>query len=82
MGRYDEAVVALEKARFHSERMEEYDKQSHYSFTAPLFDKLSGDKEHNNLTSNAIDVFINYINNNSCFNSIRNRQEVLKLLKR
>ena len=80
--RYDEAIVTLKKARYHSEEMVKYDQQPCFIFTSPLFNMLTGEKVHNNLQSNAIDVFISCINNNVAFDPVRDNPEVIELLKK
>ena len=80
MERYSDAIDALEKARFHSDEMEKYDRNTWFAFTSPLFNKVSGVKEHHNLTSDSVDTFITYINNNSSFDLVRDTPSVSKLL--
>lgn len=78
---YDDAIESLKKARYHSEEMLKYDQQEKFIFTAPLFNKLTGEKERNHPKADAINVFISYVNNNSSFNSIRDKEAVISLLK-
>ena len=61
--------------------MDEYDKQDNYAFTAPLFDKISGEKERNSIKSDAMNVLINYISNNRCFDVIKDKAKINTMLK-
>lgn len=80
-GCYDEAIKSLEKAYYHSKKMEEYDEQDYYEFTAPLFNKLNGKKDRNSIKSNGMSVFKNYIDNNRCFDSVRDEARVKEMFK-
>ena len=61
--------------------MEEYDEQVYYEFTAPLFNKLNGKKDRNSIKSNGMSVFKNYIDNNRCFDSVRDELRVKEMFK-
>lgn len=73
--RYDEAVVELKKAKFHAGEMVKYGKEKQYCFTAPLFNRVRGDKEETDSDVTDIDDFIRSLNNNRCFDPIRERED-------
>ena len=79
--RYDEAIVALKKSRFHAEVMVQYQKQSYYRFTAPLFNLVEGEKPVCDSGTSDVDDFISCLNNNRCFDPIREREDFKALLK-
>ena len=55
---YDEAIVELQKARFHTEKMMKYSKATRYCFTAPLFDRLLGEKDKTDWDTTDVEDFI------------------------
>lgn len=80
--RYDDALAALQKARVHAEEMVKYSKDPHYRFTAPLFDLVSGEKAPCSRNGTDVDDFIRCLQNNRCFDPLRERAEFQALLKR
>lgn len=80
--RYGEVLDELRKARFHAEEMTKYAKQTHYNFTAPLFNLLSGEKAPTDSDTTDVDDFIRCLNNNRCFDPIREKVEFQELLKK
>ncbi len=74
-GRCDEAVSELRKAKFHAGEMVKYSKEKLYSFTAPLFDHVTGDKMETDSDITDIDDFIRCLNNNTCFDQLRERDD-------
>ena len=79
--RYDEAIVALKQSRFHAEVMVQYQKQPYYRFTAPLFNLVEGEKPECDSEVTDVDDFISCLNNNRCFDPIREREDFKALLK-
>ncbi len=74
-GRFDDAVSELRKAKFHAGEMVKYGKEKRYCFTAPLFDHVSGDKMETDSDITDIDDFIRCLNNNTCFDKLRERED-------
>lgn len=73
--RLEEAVTELRKAKYHAEEMDKYSKGSHYRFTAPLFDRVMGEKPATDSSVTNLDDFHAMLNSNTCFDPIRNRDE-------
>lgn len=73
--RYDEAMSELKNARFHAEEMVKYQKETYYRFTSPLFDHVSGEKNAAESDVTDVDDFICCLNNNRCFDPIRDRED-------
>lgn len=80
--RYDDAIAALKKARFHAETMVQYSRQTSYRFTAPLFNLVEGEKPETDSDVTDVDNFIRCLNNNRCFDPIRGRDDFKELLNR
>ena len=80
--RYDDAIAALKKARFHAETMVQYSRQTSYRFTAPLFNLVEGEKPETDSDVTDVDNFIRCLNNNCCFDPIRGRDDFKELLNR
>ncbi|MBE6570568.1 MAG: helix-turn-helix transcriptional regulator [Ruminococcaceae bacterium] len=80
--RYDEVIVALKQSRFHAEIMVQYQKQPYYRFTAPLFNLVEGEKPECDSGVTDVDDFISCLNNNRCFDPIREREDFKALLNR
>ena len=78
--RYDDVLAELVKARFHAEQMVKYSKEVQYAFTAPLFNYVKGDKNQTDSEVTDVDDFIGCLNNNRCFDPIRDRKEFQALL--
>ena len=77
---YDDAIYELKKAKTHAEAMVQYNTQTHYRFTAPLFCYVKGEKEKNESNTTDIDDFISSLHN-SCFDPIRDRMDFKILLE-
>lgn len=75
VSRLEEAITELRKAKYHAEKMDEYSKESHYRFTAPLFDRVTGEKTATDSSVTNLDDFHAMLNNNTCFDPIRNSEE-------
>jgi len=73
--RYDDALLELGKARDHAERMTSFSKQSGYRFTAPLFDRLVGEKPPSDLPETDLDDFRRFLDSKTCFDEIRDRAD-------
>lgn len=73
--RYDEVILELKKAKYHANEMVKYGKQKKFQFTAPLFNRVMGDEMENDSCVTDVDDFIHCLNNNSCFDPIRNRED-------
>lgn len=78
--RYDDAISELKKARFHAEAMAEYSKETQYGFTALLFNCVKGEKSETDSDVTDVDDFISCLNNNGCFDPIREREDFKALL--
>ena len=72
---YTEAIEELKKAKLHAQKMVQYSKQSFYSFTAPLFDLVAGEKPSSETQTTDLDDFYKSLDNHSCYDPIRNSQE-------
>lgn len=77
---YDRALGELRKARYHAEEMIKINHQKIIKFTSPLFSLI--EEEHTVTDSDTTDVddFIRCLNNNRCFDSIRDRDDFKALL--
>ena len=72
--RYEEAIEELKKAKLHAIEMVQYSKQNNYHFTAPLFDRVSGEKPPADSQTTDLDDFREALDNNTCFDPIRNTE--------
>ena len=77
---YDQAMEELQKARFHAGEMVKYSREPHYRFTSPLFDHVYGVKNETDSEVTDMDDFISCLNNNSCFDPIRDREDFKALI--
>lgn len=73
--RFDEAIEALRKAKYHAEEMTKCGKKSEYRFTAPLFNRLSWEKPISDATTTDVEDFHEAITNNPNFDTIRDRED-------
>jgi len=78
---YDEVIKELQKARYHAEEMVEVSAQNNYRYTAPLFDLLEGANEKSDSFGSNLDDFHKCLENNSCFDVIREREDFKALFK-
>ena len=78
--RYDEAVVALSKARYHAEQDTLFARQDGYRYTAPLFDLVGGDKPVSDSADTPLDGFKASLAN-AVYDPIRDREDFQALLK-
>lgn len=79
--RYEEAMKELKKAKDHAQIMVQYSQQGYYCFTAPLFDHVSGEKPKTDSQTTDLDDFYKSLDNNTCFDLIRNTDEFKALYK-
>ena len=77
---YDKVLEELKKARYHAEEMTKINRQKKIKFTAPLFSLI--EEEHPVTDSDGTDVddFIRCLNNNQCFDPIREREAFKALI--
>lgn len=73
--RFDEAIEALQKAKYHAEEMTKCGKKTEYRFTAPLFNRLSIEKPISDAITTDVDDFHEAISNNRDFDLIRDRED-------
>lgn len=73
--RYDEAIEELKKAKFHAQKNIQFSKQNYYKFTAPLFDHVAGESLPTETQTTDLDDFYKSLDNNSCYDPIRNSKE-------
>lgn len=73
--RYDEAVTALQRARYHAEEMMKFDRETLWHHTSPLFNLLGGEKPLPDATTTDVEDFIACLKNNHCFDPIRDRED-------
>lgn len=72
---YNEAVEELKKAKLHAQEMVKYSKEKQYRFTAPLFNRVMGENPEAESDVTDFDDFIRCLNNNRCFDPIRDRED-------
>jgi len=72
---FEDALAELKKAKHHAEEMVKYSKGSGYRFTSPLFDHVAGEKPVTDSSVTDLDDFHRALNNNACFDPIRDREE-------
>lgn len=73
--RFEEAIAELEKTKHHAEEMVKYSKENGYRFTAPLFHYVAGKKPVTDSDITDLDDFYRALDNNTCFDPIRDRKE-------
>ena len=73
--RYAEAVDELKKAKDHAVKMTRYNEQNSYRFTTPLFDHVGGEKEPADSPTADLEDFYKSLENNTCFDAIRNSED-------
>lgn len=78
--KYDEAVAALTKARYHAEQDTLFSQQDHYRYTAPLFHLVGGEKPISDSVDTPLDGYRASLNR-SDFDPIRQRDDFQVLLK-
>lgn len=78
-GKYDEALAELKKSRYHAERMTEFCSKKIHKYTSPFFNLLEDEHKDLPITTDVED-FIQSLNNNTCFDPIRDTEEFQSLL--
>jgi hypothetical protein len=79
--RFEEVICELQKAKYHAGEIVKYNKEKQYSFTAPLFRYVKGDKQETDSEDTDMDDFIHCLNNNRCFDILRDRSDFQELYK-
>jgi len=77
---YDRVLEELKKARYHAEEMTKVYHQKVIKFTAPLFSLIEEDPLISESDSTDVDDFIRCLNNNQCFDPIRESEEFQALM--
>ena len=77
---YDRVLEELKKARYHAEEMTKINRQKIIKFTAPLFSLIEEEHPVTDSDITDIDDFIRCLNNNRCFDPIRENDEFKALL--
>ncbi len=78
---FEEAVHELRKSKYHAREMVKYSKEKMYYFTSPLFNRVRGDKMETDSEVTDMDDFIQCLDNNRCFDVLRNRMDFQELYK-
>ena len=73
--RFDEALAALQKAKYYAAELDKWGRSGRRQFTTPLFDSVTATCP--NIT--ALDDFYTALNNNACFDPIRDRDDFKSL---
>lgn len=79
---YDAVMEELKKARYHAEEMTKFSRQKTYQYTAKLFDCLDGENVLPELKETDVEDFIRSLENNSCFDPLRDREDFKALLQK
>lgn len=77
--KYDEAVAALRRARYHAEEMTRLGRKTSYCYTSPLFHLLEGEKPVSDSAITDVDDFVTYLKRHSCFDPLRGRADYREL---
>lgn len=77
---YEEAIEELKRARYHAEEMGKLRARKSYQYTAPLFDRLSGEVGEADSQCTDLDDFVNCLNKNRCFDPVRGREDFKALM--
>ncbi len=78
--KYDEAMCELTKARYHAEQMTRVNHTESIRYTAPLFDLVEETHMVSDSDVTDVDDYIRCLNNNRCFDPIRERKDFKVLL--
>lgn len=76
---YDDAIKELKKARYHAEKMIEVRMHKNYQFTTPLLDCLIAEFEDGDSSCTDLADFCACLQNNSCFDPIRDRTDFIAI---
>ncbi len=77
---YDSVLEELKKARYHAEEMTKINHQKEIKFTAPLFSLIEEEHAVTDSDTTDVDDFIRCLNNNRCFDPIRERDDFKTLI--
>ena len=77
---YDCVLEELKKARYHAEEMTKINHQKTIKFTAPLFSLIEEEHPVTDSDITDIDDFIRCLNNNRCFDPIRETEDFKALM--
>lgn len=77
---YDRVIEELKKARYHAEEMTKINHQKIIKFTAPLFSLIEEEHPITDSDTTDVDDFISCLNNNRCFDPIREREDFKALI--
>ena len=80
MEEYDNVLKELKKARYHAEEMTKVKHQKTIKFKSALFSLLEEEYTITDSDITDIDDFINCLNNNRCFDPIRDKEEFNALI--
>lgn len=76
---YDLAIEALQKSKYHALKMTECIKNKKIQFTSPLFSLICSEYPENETGITDFDDFIKALNNNSCYDPLREREDFKEL---
>lgn len=79
--KYDKAMCELIKARYHAEEMTKVNHTENIRYTAPLFHLVEETHMVSDSDVTDVDDFIRCLNNNQCFDPIREREDFKALLR-
>ena len=77
---YDCVLEELKKARYHAEEMTKVNHQKTIKFTAPLFSLIEEERSVTDSGVTDVDDFIRCLNNNRCFDPIREKEDFKTLM--
>jgi len=77
---YDAVITELGKARLHAEELVKFSKETKYGYTSPLFCHVQGEKSATDSDVTDLDDFIDCLQNNRCFDPIREQEAFQRLL--
>ena len=77
---YDCVLEELKKARYHAEEMTKINHQKNIKFTSPLFSLIEEEHPVSDADTTDVDDFIHCLNNCSCFDPIREKEEFKALM--
>lgn len=72
---YEQAVESLQKAKYHALQMDECSKNKNYQFTAPLFNLVCGENPELETGITNFDDFTKCLDNNACFDPLRDKED-------
>ncbi len=79
---YDEAVVALKTAKYHSEELLKAMTQPTYKYTNIFFDRIEGETPERDSHDDELEDFFEGLRNNRCYDPLRERKDFKELFKR